>query len=515
MNRWLELTRAALLGTQRASLPDLQDESPLGQLLGSIENGQPEQTLLQMAGTLDLYEQVGRQPQRVSHPVNAHPHVPIDDRRPYSLALAERLSGMLDGQYRDLLPECLTAMNTANLCLPAALLPDFLEQGQKTPLLRPFLLPVLGGNGRWLAAQNPVWAYASPAAESWDGLIKQWRDGSKNDRHALLRQLRHANPALGRALVTATWKSEATPDRTSFMRLLETGLSMADEPFLEMALDDREVQVRRKAAELLAGLPQSRLCRRMAANAQQLLSYAPTQTYQVVPTFPMSVSDEMVRDGVTRLAPNLNETAVARARSQQLTQIVGAVPLDWWTETWQATPDGIVQAVQASRWPRTLTQALALAVQRQNNVTWALALARHCDFNTIVPKIMPVLTPEAAGHLLQTFLDELDGSLPPLHTDSPLLKILRYWPHGWNAGQMEIWTALLLRQIEADEKPSPFLRTAVKQLARACPPGSVDGVVTAVSPLIASHPGWRNELNEMVRILRFRRDMYQEMETGD
>ncbi len=516
MNRWFELTRTALLGTQRAPLPDLGDESRLGQLLGRMTVSQPEQALLQMVGTLDLYEQVGWQPQQFVSPTASYSHDSFgDDLRTCPPALAKRLAAMLDGSYRDLLHECLAAMAKANLPIPAALLPDYLERGQKTPLLRPFLLPVLGGNGRWLAAQNPAWAYASPASETWDGLIKQWRQGSKNDRHALLRQLRYTKPALGLALVAGTWKSETAPNRISFMRLLETGLSMADEPFLEAALDDREAQVRRKAAELLACLPQSRLCQRMVANSQQLLSYDSAGVYQIVPTFPIPINDEMVRDGIAKLAENLTGDTLARARSRQLTQIVGAIPLDYWIETWQAAPETIVRAAQKSRWPRTLTQALALAAERQRNAAWALALAKYSDFKINALKIVPVLTPEAVQLLSQQFHDELDETLPPLHKDSPLLRLLRYWPHVWDAEQTIMWTEFLVRQINVDEKPTPFLSTAVKQLARACPPESADGMITAVTPLINTHTGWKTTLNEMIRVLRFRRDMYEEIEIDD
>lgn len=511
MNRWLELTRVALLGTQRAPLPDLADESSLGQLLGAMDMSQPEQTLLQTAGTLDLYEQVGRQPQQFTpsdlKPAPAH--------RPCPPEVARRLTMMLDGQDRDLLHEYLAVMANANLAIPAVLLPDLLQRGWKTALLRPFLLPVLGGNGRWLAAQNPNWTYAAPESESWDGLMKQWRDGSKTDRHALLRQLRHFRPDLGRALVASSWKSEATPNRISFIRLLETGLSMADEPFLEAALDDWEAQVRRKATELLACLPQSRLCQRMAANSEPILGYYPRRAYQIVPTIPIPINDELVRDGVQQLPSNLSGNALARARSRQLTQIIGAIPLDHWTEIWQITPEAVVQAVQKSRWPRTFIQALAVAVQRQRHVAWAMALANHADFNTSAQKIVPVLTPEAVQTLAKRFCTELTDDMPPLHKDSPLLKLLRFWPHNWDAEMAALWTDLLVQQIAADETPTPFLRTAVKQLARSCPPESVDEMVTAVATLSDDHPGWKTVLNEMVRILCFRRDMYKEMEIGD
>jgi hypothetical protein len=186
--------------------------------------------------------------------------------------------------------------------------------------------------------------------------------------------------------------------------------------------------------------------------------------------------------------------------------------LDYWVETWQASPETIVQAFQASRWPRTLTQAFAVAAQRQRNVTWSFSLAQHADFTAVAPKIIPILTPVVGKQLVQQIGETLDEKQPPLHKTSPLLRILRYWAHDWDAEMIAVWTKYLVQQIQADDKPAPLLRTAVKQFARACQPDETDGVITAVSPLIETHTGWKTALNELVRILRFRRDMYEEME---
>ncbi len=76
-----------------------------------------------------------------------------------------------------------------------------------------------------------------------------------------------------------------------------TGLSMADEPFLERALDDRDAQVRRRAAELLAGLPDSRLAARLTAAAGSILTL---KDGALNPVFPAAVNDALWRDGVTR-----------------------------------------------------------------------------------------------------------------------------------------------------------------------------------------------------------------------
>ena len=174
------------------------------------------------------------------------------------------------------------------------LLPNFLERGVKSPLLRPFILPVLGELGRWLAAQNPAWAYASLEVNDWHRLNMLWKSDIKIDRHALLRQLRHTNPEIGRQLLESTWKSESPSSRTSLIKLMEVGLTFSDEPFLESVLDDRHLPVRRKAAEFLACLPESRLCQRMKVNTKSVLRWQPDAAHQIDVSFPI-ISDQLVK----------------------------------------------------------------------------------------------------------------------------------------------------------------------------------------------------------------------------
>ena len=68
---------------------------------------------------------------------------------------------MLGGTHRALLPEWLAALASAGRRAPAALLPDLLELGRTHADLRAAILPALDRRGRWLAAQNPDWSYAS------------------------------------------------------------------------------------------------------------------------------------------------------------------------------------------------------------------------------------------------------------------------------------------------------------------------------------------------------------------
>src|SRR5205085_3634142 len=169
----------------------------------------------------------------------------------------------------ELLPEWLTAVVAASQRVPAEFIPALLERGRTHETLRDLLLPAVGERGRWLAAQNDEWSYVSSAEE--DEAI--WETGTQAQRLAFLKGARLRDAARALELLSATWQTEAPKERAEFIKLFAYGLSLADETFLEAALDDKRKEVRQAAAELLWQLPASALCQRMRGRALPLLQF--------------------------------------------------------------------------------------------------------------------------------------------------------------------------------------------------------------------------------------------------
>ena len=62
MSAWSEMERMALLGTRRESI-DIPPIAPaVDKVLSILDSEDAEHALLSAAGTLDLYEQIGRMP---------------------------------------------------------------------------------------------------------------------------------------------------------------------------------------------------------------------------------------------------------------------------------------------------------------------------------------------------------------------------------------------------------------------------------------------------------------------
>ena len=505
LSQLTDFVKVALLGTQREPLPEIDSDRPFAGLLKQLPKSTPEQTLLSRLAVISLYEQMGQQSGPL--PSTLPPRFQLaEEKSSCTRAAGRHLAIMIEGHYQEALPEFLTALNEARQRLPEQFLPNLLDRAAKLATLRPLLLPGLGQVGRWLAGQNPTWLYAAPELDTWDGLTQQWRDDSPAMRQTLLRQLRYIEPAKGRQLLSSTWKTETPASRALLIKILEIGLSMADEPFLETALDDRSLVVRRKAAELLAGLPTSRLCQRMTKNTSGLLSWDPRQNQPIIVNFPRQLSPQMLRDGVS--IPNTKN--LAHARATQIIEMVAALPLQVWTEAWPVEPPAIIEAALESRWPTTLMRGFSLAAERQKNPVWAKALLLRDGFTITTIRLLPLLTPLDFEAVVQ----QLSPATPTLSKDAILLKVLQKWPHPWSDTVVELWLSHLIRHVEQDTQaktPEPTLRATLRHFAKRCPPALAEAVAGQWQSISKGDSIWAVPVQETIAMLKFRRAMLAEI----
>jgi hypothetical protein len=218
---------------------------------------------------------------------------------------------------------------------------------------------------------------------------------------------------------------------------------MADEPFLESALDDKRKPVRSAAADLLARLPDSGLCQRMKERAVALLQFQAGSggilkkrkpTIEV--TLPDGCDKDMARDGIdARSRPKMGQKAYV------LCQILAGTPLIIWTNTWAAKPDVLIGAAGRSDFQDLLIQGWAIAAVRQRNAQWALELLKCGYFLQQEDKAIVGDRAELLKGLLgcldaaasELLLTEMLKSKPfPLHTH-PAGALLGALPGPWSA----------------------------------------------------------------------------------
>ncbi|NJP48088.1 DUF5691 domain-containing protein [Actinacidiphila epipremni] len=378
---WDDLVGSALLGTER--------RRPFG-VVGDA--GEAAAGLLDAAAAGVVRRRAGIRP----GVPGARPKPAAQDRRPalpeaarrrLGMLLADRAGGGAAGGNRrgaapnlaELLPQWLAAARRAGYAPPPELLPALLDAARARTDLRADALAFAGPRGRWLAELNPDWAYALragagavpgpelPDADDQEEAARLWEEGLFAERVALLARLRTTDPATGLALLAATWKSERAEDRLMFLDSLRTGLSAADEPFLEQALSDRSRNVRATAAELLSALPESALAARMAARARSCVSLGPEG---IVVEAPYECDAAMERDGVAPRPPNGRGE-----RAWWLGQLVDAAPLATWPARFGGrTPEQIIGLPVLDDWQPDLHAAWCRAAVRQRDAAWARAL---------------------------------------------------------------------------------------------------------------------------------------------
>ncbi|MFD9504473.1 DUF5691 domain-containing protein [Streptomyces sp. NPDC060035] len=376
---WEELVTSALLGTDRRPPPTGSGpaDGPAALLDAAALHTVRRRAALLPGAAATVPE---------AAPPDPRPPLPAAARRRLAQLLADRSAPSGGGRrgaapdLTELIPQWLASAGALGFRAPAELLPALLDAARARTDLRPHALAFAGPRGLWLAALNPEWKFALrastnrsrlPATENPEAVHRLWEEGLFAERVALLGAVRAQDATAARALLATTWSTERAEDRLMFLDSLRTGLSAADETFLEEALSDRSRNVRSTAAELLSALPDSALARRMAARATSCVN--PDRTGgegAIAVEAPHECDADMQRDGVVPGPPSGRGE-----RSWWLGQLVEATPLAVWRERFGGrTAQEVVALPVADGWGAELHAAWCRAAVRQRDPDWARAL---------------------------------------------------------------------------------------------------------------------------------------------
>ena len=373
MSEWQDLVTASLIGTERAEVP--APAVPGLPVRADADPGDPAALLLDRAALLTVARRGGTLIRPAGSGFEAGPlsAAEPDPAPAVSPAAGGRLDRMLGGEHPDLLAEWLTAAVARSRRVPPRLLPALLDRVRRVspsdPDLRRLSAEAGGARARWLARLNPDWTFVTALTESGDDT---WRLGGKSQRRGYLAALRARDPAAARELITQSWAA-AGPERVMFLSVLANqGLSLADEPLLEAALDERDAEVRGWAAHLLARLPGSALGQRMARRAAGCLRIdRGVHGARLIVTPPAGCDAAMRRDGVT--SRRGGGPAEMDGRTHLLHEVLARTPLRTWTGQFGRTAEQIL-AVPSGAWAPVLFTGWSRAAMAQRDQDWMTAL---------------------------------------------------------------------------------------------------------------------------------------------
>lgn len=500
---WNDIVKTALIGSEKQPLVLSLDILPTD-MLARLDGHDPEGKLLGATAVLALYNRAGWMP--LHQPQTLPATCDLDDLPRCSPRAGQHLATILGGQYAQVLPEWLQSAATVGVRASEEHLPALLEIGRKQEQHRAAILLVLGKRGRWLAAQNPAWEYAQDMS-TWD-VTTVWQTGNKAAREMLLNWLRATDPGRARELLASTWSTEATRNRTAFLQMLATGLSMDDEPFLEAALDDRSKEVREKAAHLLSHLPASRLVQRMIARVQPLLKFQKggllkLKRSRIEVTLPEECDPAMQRDAI-----DSPRHASLGEKAGWLQQMLSAIPPSFWTTTWEISPIELIRLVAQTEWSELFMQAWQQSTLRHHDMTWAADLIL-CNPEGAEP-LLRMLLPEHREALL---LHMLRSRNDPLDRSHPAFQPLSHAEHIWSTELSRMVLESIRLQITRNKVYDSILYGAVQRYALFLSPDLADEAARGWPTDAERWYWWEKDIQAMIATLQFRHQMLQALQS--
>ena len=517
MNWREQLLKMALLGTERDSSPLPTPPDALAGPFARLGSLDRESALLGALGLAAVYRLAGRLPDPDSGP--APNPCPADERPVCQPGAAIFLSRILAGEHPRLLAEFLTALDSVGKRVPEELLPGLLEEGRTERGIRDVAGEVMGERGKWLAGQNPVWVWAVAVEEPLQN-EDLWETGSREERLALLRALRATSPDRAVKLLQSTWKDETAEDRAAFVGAIETGLSPADEPFLESVLDDRRKEVRTAAAQLLMRLDSSSLVERMEARLKlgwqegtpgKLLQLKRSTPALVQVELPVECDKSMQRDGVEpKPRPGRGEKA------WWLEQMLAAVPPVRWSTRWSKTPGDIVDAGLASEWFRPLLNGWLQATLRHPDPAWAKALLAYWTTERSDERRIELYSAGILQLLTQLDQPAAEDFVARLTKGDRLTRslfwlCLPYLQTGWSFSFSTLVLAQLRSALVSATDAPPGLADAIRHASLAIDPRLASDIAGTDWEIPEQMWGVPPAINNLITVVQFRRDMLKEL----
>lgn len=383
---------AALLGTEQRLLPAL-GQSSLDKLVQEYLANQPpvhdSSNDVESDPSLVLLLRSGLRSVMATAGIKTIPCIlPITSTTPQQTASGIRACTVKQGRviesilmaptFHVLLTELASILLVQSVTLPSHLLPLILQTKDKT--LQELMKPLLGERGRWLAQQNPEWAWAIELAnESREELLKAWHESKSTDRLAAIARLHRDFAEDARELLCQTLTNERADFRSKVMAALADQLSIDDHNWLLPLLTDRSSQVRRQAEYLLLKEPQSAWCRELADDSVSKIRIVGTNSQ---PQWEIKFPDHLKNDERHRwlelaiaATPIIHWNAASDASADKILRATLALPEG------EAILNGLMYAATLAKQNTTPSSAFSQATdstdERNRLTAWQLALMRY------------------------------------------------------------------------------------------------------------------------------------------
>jgi hypothetical protein len=500
---WNELTKVALLGTDRSNLSAESMEAL--QARGIDVQQEATKVLMEAAA---LYSQL----RKAGFPLEEYPgELPqpaaYEQENLCSHTSAHHLYLIVSGEFGAVFPEFIECLLENGKTLP----PDSLPQLLYTPDFGRWwekLQPAIGAGGRWLLAQNPEWWQWTARHQQLD-----WHTGSKTERQDLLHHIRQKAPSEALPLLDATWKDEDYRDKVDFLKQLETGLSAHDEPFLENCLDEHRKEVREVAARLLAKMTGSRLAGRMRRRARACFRLEGMELKVDLSGEP---DQDTARDGIARS----HLVWEGGSKAAYLGQVVASLHPHEWEVFFQKKPAEVLHLFAQNDWAGTLLKGIVEASALHADDRWMEAVVSFWMTSESLPswntpgmdrllEIIPATTVNSLAISVFKNQRTLPGS------GSPVFKLLQKNPAQWE-DELTLSLFQRLKTWLSDARPTDwefyFYKDFLPTMALRCKPSLYETLQQGWNTEAPLWHRWERPWEKFLRTIFFRKEMIAALE---
>lgn len=514
---WGDLLRTALLGTERQPGKLSEADGVLGETLVLCKADDREGAVLSAAAAVSLYRRAGTLPEEKSdkNPIAPAP-IALEDLPRIGARSSSHLALMLAETHRAVLQEWLVACTRLGKRVPEERLPALLDLGSDQKSFQKEIRGVLGKRGTWLAEQKKTWTWAAYVPEAMDekALLDAWQTSGKEQRLHLVLQARVSHPVLAMQAVQSTWKEDASDERAAFLEVFATGLSSADEPFLESCLDDRRKEIRQCAQHLLLRLPDSGLRSRSLNRARSVIVLKGLLKKSLEITPPEICDKEMQRDGIEAKGSTAHQMG---EKAYLLMQVIAQTPPSHWNGALKQDPANLIKLAAATDWEVALRLGWRQAARLFQDQEWLEALWEAPPIEgkkkaglVDEGESLNGLTPEHFEKVFTRSFKTIGGLVSPKKDEEGPVQLLRWAPSPWTAGLTR--TVLKALKNAAREPFEWRLSPALHSIALEVPADLLGEALAGWPSDGESWDSWRERIDPHLALIQFRFDMLKALE---
>lgn len=497
---WEELTKAALLGTERTEISK--------DLLRFLETCQlppvatSEEQLLKLLAIYAPMKKTSVEDLKIE--IQKPPKVARS--KTCSPKAAKNLNAMLGGIYANAMPEFFDLLAQKNMTLPPSALPELFEKSLTNQEFWKIIKPVLGKSGEWLLYQNENWDLLWEKEEKID-----WATASKLRRIRLLSQIRNGKkPEKVIKNLTTTWAKEDWKTKVDFLKIMKIGLSEKDEKFLEECLKESRKEIRQTAANLLIKLPDGRLSTSVYNFVNNSLSLK-GENLEV--TFPEEIDESF--------SPLLNfSKKKTDLKSGLITnsfgQLFSKIPAKKWEQRFEKEPAEVLKLFLRSNKKEFLIEHLVFGLKENPSERWIANLLNLWVAGTHnlkfkewkIEELVPAISAEAFNKIALMHIGE-NEALRGEH--SILLKFLQNSTQDWGD---DLTRRVLLplkkhvSQLQGFDWSSWHYKEVLKIAAYRISPEFSNRLSEGWDSVGSGWEMWQFEIEQFLGCLKFRAEMH-------